>query len=181
MTLNRRGFFAAGATVAAGLVAAPAVASADVSIQANQSQWRFCEKCYGMFYNGRSWSGACPAGGGHRAQGFNFNLFHSMGGESDHFQGDWCYCESCAGMYYAAHVAPPLNTGLCPGESYYHAWQGWEFFLHHDVPVWQNYQGNWRHCDKCWGLFYYGYPTNGRCPAGGQHRAQGWTFVLPYL
>ena len=41
-----------------------------------QSDWRFCSKCYAMFYDGYADKGHCAAGGGHLAQGFNFVLPH---------------------------------------------------------------------------------------------------------
>jgi hypothetical protein len=39
-----------------------------------QANWRFCQKCNTMFYDGYPDKGTCPADGGHSAQGFNFNL-----------------------------------------------------------------------------------------------------------
>jgi hypothetical protein len=30
-------------------------------------------------------------------------------------------------------------------------------------------QDNWRFCSKCFCLWYNGEPTNGVCPAGGEH------------
>jgi hypothetical protein len=39
-----------------------------------QDQWRFCEKCRVMFWNGAADKGRCHTGGGHRAQGLNFRL-----------------------------------------------------------------------------------------------------------
>src|SRR5215475_290342 len=41
-----------------------------------QGDWRFCNKCNGIFYDGYPQKGRCPAGGGHVAQGFNFVLSH---------------------------------------------------------------------------------------------------------
>jgi hypothetical protein len=32
-----------------------------------QNNWRFCSKCYGLFFNGFDTSGVCPAGLGHQA------------------------------------------------------------------------------------------------------------------
>jgi hypothetical protein len=34
-------------------------------------------------------------------------------------------------------------------------------------------QNNWRYCRKCYSLFYYGFDTDGVCPAGDQHEAAG--------
>jgi hypothetical protein len=36
------------------------------------------------------------------------------------------------------------------------------------APVGQN---NWRFCTKCYCLWWNGNPTNGVCPAGGEHLA----------
>jgi hypothetical protein len=50
------------------------------------------------------------------------------------------------------------------------------------APVGQN---NWRFCNKCYGLWWNGYPDNGHCPAGGAHvavafggKGGSWDFVL---
>ena len=32
-------------------------------------------------------------------------------------------------------------------------------------------QNNWRFCSKCFCLWFNGLPTNGVCPAGGEHTA----------
>jgi hypothetical protein len=34
-------------------------------------------------------------------------------------------------------------------------------------------QNNWRFCQKCYSLFWYGRPDNGVCPAGDEHDASG--------
>ena len=41
-----------------------------------QTEWRFCRKCYAMFYDGYEKKGTCPAGGAHFAQGYGFVLPH---------------------------------------------------------------------------------------------------------
>ncbi|MBT2471717.1 hypothetical protein J7E97_28585 [Streptomyces sp. ISL-66] len=45
----------------------------------NQQGWRFCWKCFGMFYAGdkKGRRGACPDGGSHAEYGFNFVLPHT--------------------------------------------------------------------------------------------------------
>jgi hypothetical protein len=45
------------------------------------------------------------------------------------------------------------------------------------APIGQN---NWRYCDKCFGLWFNGNPTNGVCPAGGEHEAFGvsWDYCI---
>ncbi|MEU1374975.1 hypothetical protein ABZ442_15070 [Streptomyces triculaminicus] len=46
----------------------------------------------------------------------------------------------------------------------------------HEPPV----AGYWWICTKCYGLFFWGYPTKGACPAGGAHEAAGYNFVVPH-
>lgn len=42
-----------------------------------QPGWRFCDKCFGMFFDGHPENkGHCPAGGPHHGQGFVFYLAH---------------------------------------------------------------------------------------------------------
>ena len=39
-----------------------------------QTDWRYCDKCFALFWNGAASKGRCAAGGGHNAQGFAFNI-----------------------------------------------------------------------------------------------------------
>ena len=48
------------------------------------------------------------------------------------------------------------------------------------APAGSNDQSSWRFCNKCNAIFFNGYPSKGRCPAGGAHVAQGYEFVLPH-
>jgi hypothetical protein len=41
-----------------------------------QRDWRFCDKCFGMYFDGFPDFGVCPRGDGHHPQGFNFVLPH---------------------------------------------------------------------------------------------------------
>ena len=44
-----------------------------------QRNWRFCQNCMEMFFDGDPHrKGACPKGGGHQAQGFMFALPHDV-------------------------------------------------------------------------------------------------------
>ena len=52
-------------------------------IQMGQSAWRFCTQCFSMFFDGSPDKGACPAAGGHTAQGFMFVLPHDIPAEQD--------------------------------------------------------------------------------------------------
>jgi hypothetical protein len=144
-----------------------------------QQDWRFCNKCDGLFYDGYPQKGVCPGSGGHFAQGFNFELpfnnTNNAKGTGD-TQKDWRYCGKCHGMFFAGFAG---NFGTCPAGGGHNA-QGYNFILHHDTATNLGSQNNWRGCGKCSGMFYDGYPTKGHCPAGGAHVAAGYNFVLSH-
>lgn len=140
-----------------------------------QQDWRFCNKCDGLFYDGFPDKGVCPGGGSHVAQGFNFELPFNTQPARD-TQKDWRYCGKCHGMFFAGF---PNNFGTCPAGGG-HSAVGYNFVLHHDTSTNLGSQNNWRGCNKCSGMFYDGYPTKGRCPGGGAHVAQGYNFVLSH-
>jgi hypothetical protein len=43
-----------------------------------QNNWRFCAKCFAMFFDGYPSKGVCAAGGSHEAAGYNFVLPHTQ-------------------------------------------------------------------------------------------------------
>lgn len=139
-----------------------------------QNQWRFCNKCNGLFYDGYQAKGLCPAGGGHVAQGFNFVLPFNTPPMHD-TQTSWRFCNRCNAMFYDGYP----QKGRCPAGGG-HVAQGYTFVLHHDTAASNIAQPDWRFCNKCNGMFYDGYPQKGRCPAGGGHVAQGYNFVLSH-
>jgi hypothetical protein len=48
------------------------------STETSQRDWRYCNNCYGMFFDGYPKKGVCPANGGsHLPMGFNFVIPHA--------------------------------------------------------------------------------------------------------
>ncbi|OOZ78586.1 hypothetical protein BHL35_18555 [Bacillus cereus] len=141
-----------------------------------QKEWRFCGKCHGLFFDGYSDKGRCPAdGSGHQAIGFNFVLPHDVP-PNERAQQDWRFCVKCHGLFFDGY----LNKGLCPRGGGHQA-MGFNFVLPHSVPGTRTAQPNWRFCGRCHGLFFDGYPNKGRCPGTGNgHQAIGFNFVLPH-
>ena len=90
-----------------------------------QGDWRFCNKCSGLFYDGYNEKGRCPAGGSHVAQGFDFILPFNTPAESD-TQKDWRFCNKCNGMFYDGYD----QKGRCPAGGG-HVAQGYNFVLSH--------------------------------------------------
>jgi hypothetical protein len=85
-------------------------ATAEVSSRAGQRDRFLCDECHGMFWHGQlfwdgqTWTGVCPSGGGHLARGRDFTL------PRDDVRPDWRYCIACAGMFFAGHP----RGGTCP-------------------------------------------------------------------
>lgn len=179
MTTTRRTFLTLTAGVAAAGALGAATASADVGIQAQQPDWRYCQHCHGMFYDGYPNKGNCPVRGnrGHVAQGWMFLLPYNFPSDGNH-QRQWRYCEQCHGMFYDGFSF----KGICPAGGV-HVAQGWEFTLPHNFPqkpIWS--QEGWFYCRLCAILFFGG--RLGPCPGGGwlgAHDGRGsFNFMLPY-
>jgi hypothetical protein len=90
-----------------------------------QTDWRFCNKCNGLFYDGYPQKGRCPADGGHVAQGFNFVLPFNTPAAPD-TQTAWRFCNKCNGMFYDGYS----QKGRCPAGGG-HVAQGYNFVLSH--------------------------------------------------
>lgn len=201
--VGRRMFVAGSASLFAGLGLglgsgrARAVAN-DIGIVAgvgDQPEWRFCSKCFGMYYNGdgQGRKGSCPAGGPHQPYGFNFVLHYDharrqpAAGRDSQFE--WRFCSKCFGMFWAGSGD---SLGRCPvanrvspefTDTRHHPY-GFIFGLPHDSPA-NAGQPDWRFCRKCFGLFFDD-PKNGnkgKCPAGNAHVRAGnsFNFQLPFV
>lgn len=145
---------------------------------ASQDQWRFCSKCFVLFFDGSANKGSCPRdGGGHNAFGLMFDL--PFGQPESATSQHWRFCQDCFCMFFDGH---PVSSGVCPTGGG-HVAQGFVFALPHGVPVELFSQDQWRYCQQCFSMFYDGNPDfAGACPgAEGGHVAQGFMFVLPIL
>jgi hypothetical protein len=169
--IARSALFAASG--AAGLLSFQSAAFAQTGDQPN---WRFCNKCNAMFFDGYADNkGHCPAGGAHVAQGFRFLMHYDAGkGDGARRQYDWRFCGKCSAMFFDGDA----NKGHCAGGGAHNA-AGWVFGLVHASATGAQ-QDQWRFCNKCEVLFYDGYPAKGSCAAGGGHVAQGFVFYIDY-
>ena len=148
-----------------------------------QQDWRFCNKCFILYYDGYHKDnqpkdanrGRCPAGGAHFPQGWNFELPFNTRPEGD-TQEKWRFCDKCSSMFYDGYEP---KTGACPAGGGHHA-AGYNFVLHHDTAATLISQDSWRFCDRCFGMYYDGYAQKGTCPAGGGHHPNGHIFVLSH-
>ena len=147
---------------------------------AEQTNWRYCQNCHAMFFNGYQ-GGRCPAGdgkGSHSAQGLFFALPYDVPAtDTDTAQANWRFCLQCNVLFFDGYA-----RGRCAVGGGRHTPQGINFVLPHDVAATPTAQANWRFCQNCNAMFYDGYPDKGKCPAGGAdggHSPQGFNFNLP--
>ena len=106
--------------------------SADYRLPANlpldpsrQSEWRWCNKCHGLFYGAGVAASSCPNGGTHtppeHSSSWNYSLPANLPVDPSR-QSEWRWCNKCQGMFYGAGVAasscptggthaPPEQTG----------------------------------------------------------------------
>jgi hypothetical protein len=170
---NRRDFLIRSVPLAASPLLLPLLPGQSSAAEDAQTEWRFCDNCHAMFYNGAPQKGRCPAGGGHVAQGFNFLLPYGNLSETPTAQTKWRFCDKCFVIFFDGAA----NKGRCPAGGGHNA-QGFHFRLPHDIKAESESQADWRFCSKCNAMFYDGYKEKGKCPAGGAHTAQGFKFVL---
>ena len=142
----------------------------------DQSDWRFCGKCFSLFFDGFPAKGFCPADGqNHVPNGYMFVLPHDVPETAD-TQGAWRFCDKDFVMFFDGRP----DKGVCDAGGGHHA-AGFTFVLPHDVPGSNTAQTAWRFCGKCACMFFDGFDSKGHCPNGGGHAAAGFMFVLPHL
>lgn len=179
--IDRRDFLRGSAALLATPLVIPSFAAASTGAVADngnfQSEWRSCNKCQTLFFNGFPGKGSCPAGAGHTSAGsFNYILPHgNQLTETEKAQVNWRYCSKCYSMYWDGSA----DKGRCQAGGG-HTASGFKFRLPHDMPGDGHNQTSWRFCQKCHVMFYDGFPGKGNCAFGGGHSAYGYNFVLPW-
>jgi hypothetical protein len=103
----------------------------DRPADSGQPDWRFCTKCYLLFFDHQVEISACPAGGTHAAAlngGFNFSLPHDVAPGPG--QTDWRFCGKCRAMFYNGYP----DKGACPaGAGHAREAKSYDFALPHDL------------------------------------------------
>jgi hypothetical protein len=144
----------------------------------HQGNWRFCTKCYGLFFDGYpAFKGVCPvdhqphahaedpnnplpqmdsfAGYIHPPVGYNFVLPHDLGADKWH-QAGWRYCTKCAVLFqgkvfYRPGGGPTVDNGRCPAGGP-HAPAGFLFVLPQRLQQDSQTDRDWRFCTKCFAM-----------------------------
>jgi hypothetical protein len=153
------------ATVAAGVV--PFAVWPKAVLAAIQNNWRNCQKCRTLFFNGYR-RGRCPASGPHVGDNRNYKLTYDLTGPG---QSAWRFCNKCDGLFFDGYS----HKGVCPSGGG-HVAQGFNFSLRYDSRA--PGEPGWRYCNKCKSIFHDTGPNKGVCPAGEGHVAEGYQFVL---
>jgi len=74
-----------------------------------QPDWRWCNRCQGLWYSANRTFGACPAGpGGHHWDPDADDYAPDVNSGSG--QGQWRWCHQCQGMWFGANG----TGGACP-------------------------------------------------------------------
>jgi hypothetical protein len=130
----------------------------------HQPDWRFCHKCFALFWNGDQGgpNGCAKDHGRHEAAGYNFLLPHDIA-EDPGTQTRWRFCGKCTALFFS-----DAGNGHCPSDNGSHAPAGFVFTLQHSTPESLDRQTNWQRCTKCSCLYFDGFPDNGSCPLDGQ-------------
>lgn len=127
-----------------------------------QDNWRWCNKCQGLFFAGVS-AGVCPAGAAHDGSRRGDYVLFSTQPAPTGGQDNWRWCKKCQGLFFAGS-----DNGFCPaGER--HDPSGSRDYVLASSADHVTGQDNWRWCQYCQGLFFAG-GAPGVCPCfAGRH------------
>jgi hypothetical protein len=139
-----------------------------------QREWRWCNKCQGLFFGPNVADSTCPAGGTHATQAQsgsgNYSLPHNAPSAPNR-QSEWRWCDKCQGLFFGPAFAdsrcPEGGTHTPPAQS-----GSGIYSLPHNVLPSPDQQRDWRWCNKCQGLFFGGGQPDSQCPEGGTHAPQ---------
>jgi hypothetical protein len=97
----------------------------DDSTGPGQGDWRFCRKCFALFFSYYPTRGVCPVDDkGHDAAGYNFFLYHDRPA-GVHEEPNWRYCRNCQGLFRTANV----QASVCPANRAPHVPAGFHFVV----------------------------------------------------
>jgi murein DD-endopeptidase MepM/ murein hydrolase activator NlpD len=126
-----------------------------------QTNWRYCKNCKGLFFGASK--GVCPANpAGHDATGSG-NYALPVNDPTGVGQNGWRWCKNCGGMFFQA------SGSTCPKSGGAHSESGsGDYRIHATEDDWQR---DWRACDKCRSLFFAPRIGQSKCPGNnnGHH------------
>ena len=76
-----------------------------------QDNWRWCDKCQGIFFGPSVAASSCPSGGTHSAHAQsgsgNYSLPHNAPADASR-QSEWRWCDKCQGLYFGPRSRTPV-------------------------------------------------------------------------
>jgi CubicO group peptidase (beta-lactamase class C family) len=133
------------------------------TLPSTRENFRYCEKCQGMFAGG-STDSVCPAGGAHHLGAGNYSLIRNA--PFPYGQQEWRSCTKCQSIYFGGFA-----SSVCPAGGQHSPNTSHNYTVIMNSPY-KEPQREWRWCNKCMALFYAGFGA-GVCPAGGGHSKSG--------
>ena len=177
-----------GGLAAVGAVAAVTGAvtiASDTPAFAEQSGWRWCGRCQGLWFP-LSENPTCPSPsndgrrGRHTGESSgNYTLYKIGEGGNQH---EWRWCFYCAGLWFSGNGTNGYCAGSVPGHS---MWNSGNYQLSVNGSSFDNPapgQGGWFWCFQCQGLWYGLNFDSGHCPIapGAAHsRVNSGFYYLP--
>jgi hypothetical protein len=136
-----------------------------------QPGWRWCSKCYGLFYSGNPSQGSCPVDRGAHDGATSGAYSVDLDAPHEGGQSAWRWCAKCQGLFFGGNP----SQGRCAADGAAHDGGGnGDYTLDSEGPTAPTgAQSGWRWCSQCQGLFFAGGSTLGTCPSGGPHVAEG--------
>ncbi len=94
-------------------------------INSRERNWFTCQKCFTIFYGGRSSQGVCPSGGEHQRGAVELLLNMSDCGDcySENCENDFYFCKNCSCLFY---TPDKTKSAPCPAGGK-HAAENWDF------------------------------------------------------
>lgn len=174
---SRRAVLRLGLAAVLGGASALEATGALAATRSPQGNWRWCNNCSGLWFNGdAAGSNICPAGGPHPFYpDYNYLLRYGSKTPAGH-QGNWRYCNKCRGLWFAGGA----GTSSCPAGGRHSSQGSRNYRLRYGAPPASgNWDDDWHSCTKCKGLFWL-FGDAGQCPAGGEHSPGGREYKLSF-
>jgi hypothetical protein len=132
-----------------------------------QNNWRWCNKCQGLWFGPNAAQSTCPEGGTHSQTGSgNYSLVDNASPAPANHQNSWRWCNKCQGLWFGPNAA----QSTCPEGGTHSQTGSGNYSLAHNAG---SGQANWRWCSKCQGLWFGPNAAQSTCPEGGTHSSAG--------
>jgi hypothetical protein len=131
------------------------------------NNYRWCNKCQGLWLGTNQAASTCPEGGTHNNVGSgNYSLVRNATTTPANHQSGWRWCNKCHGLWFGPNQA----ASTCPEGGTHSLTGSGNYSLAFNAGAGQ---ANWRWCNKCQGLWFGPNQAASTCPEGGTHSQAG--------